>query len=70
MFVRELLESVARLPFEFAEIATHDPLSALLMGVGSLIVAASVGGFGYLVAGAVVDLLTPTPGGEPDQPGR
>jgi len=70
MFVRELFESVVRLPGEFAEVAAHDPVSALLMAVGTLIVLVSVGFVGYLVLGAVAELLTPTPGGEPEQPGR
>ncbi len=69
MFVRELLESVVRLPGEFADVAAHDPLSALLMLVGTVLVGATVGFVGYLVLGAAADVLTPTPGGEPEQPG-
>jgi len=70
MFVRELIESAVRLPGEFAGVAAHDPLSALLLAVGAVIVSATVGFVGYLVLGAVAELLTPTPGGEPEQPGR
>jgi len=70
MFVRELAESVVRLPGEFATVAAHDPLSAILLAVGTLLVFATVAFVGYLVFGAVVALFTPTPGGEPEQPGR
>jgi hypothetical protein len=70
MFIRQLLDSVLRLPGEFAAVALHDPLSALLMGFGAVFVLASVGYFGFLVLGAVANLLTPSPGGPPQQPGR
>jgi hypothetical protein len=70
MFVQELFESVLRLPGEFAGVAAHDPLSAVLMAIGALIVFGTVGYVGYLVLGAVADLLNPSSGGEPRQPGR
>lgn len=68
MFARELLDSVLRLPGEFAAVAAHDPLSALLMAIGTVLVGATVGFGGYLVAGSVVEWLTPTGGGAPEQP--
>ena len=70
MFARELFESILRLPGEFAGVAAHDPLSAVLMVIGSLIVLGTVGFVGYLVLGALAELLNPTSGGEPRQPGR
>ncbi len=70
MFVKELFESVLRLPGEFAGVATHDPLSAVLMAIGTLVVSGTVGYVGYLVLGAAADLLNPTSDGEPRQPGR
>jgi hypothetical protein len=54
----ELLNSVIEMPFKFAEIAMHDPISAVLLAFGSLFVVASVGAFGYLTFGAVVDFLS------------
>lgn len=70
MFIQELFESILRLPGEFAGVAAHDPLSAVLLAVGALIVLGTVGFVGYLLLGVVAELLTPTPGGEPRQPGR
>lgn len=62
MFIRQLLESVVRLPGEFAAVALHDPLSALLLAVGAILVGLSVGYFGLLVLGAVAELFSPTSG--------
>jgi hypothetical protein len=62
MFVRQLLDSVLRLPGEFAAVALHDPLSALLMAFGTLFVLVSVGYFGLLVLGALAELFNPTSG--------
>jgi len=70
MFAQELFESVLRLPGEFARVAAHDPLSAVLLAIGALIVLGTVGFVGYLLLGAVAEILNPTPGGEPRQPGR
>ena len=70
MFIRQLLDSVVRLPGEFAAVALHDPLSAILLTVGALLVFVSAGYFGLLVLGALAELLSPSPGGQPRQPGR
>jgi hypothetical protein len=70
MFLGELIGSALDLPGEFAAVAMHDRLSAVLLGVGALLTLASTGYFGLLVLGAVADLLTPSPGGEPRRPGR
>jgi hypothetical protein len=70
MFVRQLLDSVVRLPGEFAAVALHDPLSAVLLAFGALFVLVSAGYFGLLVLGAVAELFTPSPGGPPGQQGR
>jgi len=70
MFAQELFESILRLPGEFAGVATHDPLSAVLLAIGALIVLGTVGFVGYLLLGAVAELLNPVGGGEPRQPGR
>lgn len=70
MFVQELFESVLRLPGEFAGVAAHDPLSAVLLAIGALIVLGTVGFVGYLLLGAVAELLNPTSSGEPRRPSR
>lgn len=68
-FVTELLRSIVRLPGEFAGVATHDPLSALLLLVGTVLVGLPSVFFGYLVLGAVADLFT-RDGAEPRQPAQ
>jgi hypothetical protein len=70
VFLTELLESALQLPQEIAGVATRDPLSAVLVLVGSLMLALSVGAFGYLTLGAVVDLVTPSIGREPPREAR
>lgn len=70
MVVQEFFESALRLPGEFASVAAHDPLSAVLLAIGALIVFGTVGFVGYLLLGVLAEILTPTPGGEPRQPGR
>lgn len=59
MVLAELLESALEAPGQFVDIAAHDPISALLLGIGGLIITASVGFFGILVAGAVVEFVVP-----------
>lgn len=54
----ELLNSLIEMPFRFAEIAMHDPISAVLIAFGTLFVGASVGAFGYLALGSLVDFLS------------
>lgn len=54
----------------FAEVAAADPLSAVLLVVGALLVAFSAGFFGVLTlgaAGASIKRLLPTAGGPPRQ---
>jgi len=67
----ELIESIVRMPGEFQSVATNDPISAVLMALGSLLVFVSLGVFGYLTLGAAVDLITPDVSGRsPPQAGR
>ena len=54
----ELLNSVIEMPFRFAEVAMHDPLSAVLVAFGALFVGLAVGAFGYLTLGAAVAFLS------------
>lgn len=55
----DLIDSILAMPDAFTEVAMHDPLSAVLMALGSLLFLATFGVFGYLGLGAFVDLLTP-----------
>ena len=55
------VEDVGTMIDLFTQVALRDPLSALLLLVGSALVFVSVGAFGYLTLGALVDLLTPEP---------
>ncbi len=68
--VTELIQSVLDMPGEFATVATHDPLSALLIAFGALFVLVSAGYFGVLTLGAAVNVLTGGPDAEPREPTR
>lgn len=70
MFVRKLLGSILDLPGAFADVLSHDPVAAVLLVVGGIVMLFSLGFFGLLVLGALADLFTPSPGGRPGQPGR
>ena len=70
MFIWQLLESIGQAPGEFIDVALHDPVSAVLVLIGFGIIAVSVGFFAILVLGAVVEAISPSPGGQPQQPGR
>jgi len=54
----ELGGSIVEMPGRFAEIAMHDPLSAVLLVFGTLFVGAAVTVFGYLSLGAFASLFT------------
>lgn len=58
-----VIDNLVSLVQEFAAVATSDPLSAVLLALGAVLVAFSSGYFGYLVAGGLLDLLTPDGGG-------
>lgn len=67
-FATELIDSIIRMPQEFAEVVTAGgirPIAALLVAVGGLFIALSMGVFGYLTLGAVADLLVPDLSPEP-----
>ncbi len=55
----ELIDSILAAPEQFIDVATHDPVSALLVAVGGVLVGAPLVFFGILVLGAVVDLIRP-----------
>lgn len=49
-----LLEQVQELLTLFTDVATTDPISAVLVLIGTVLMAFSIGFFGLLTAGAVV----------------
>ena len=59
MVLAEFVESVTEMPGLFADVASVDPIAALLLAVGSLLVGLSMGVFGVLVLGAAVEFVTP-----------
>jgi hypothetical protein len=65
----ELIDSVLRMPGEFAAIATSDPLSAVLIAIGGLLTGVSVLVFGYLAVGGLASLFV-SDEAEPRQPAR
>lgn len=63
-----LQENTAGMVELFANVATNDPISALLVAVGALLIVFSAGFFGVLTLGAVgasISRLIPTGGGPP-----
>jgi hypothetical protein len=70
-FVSQLVDSILTVPWEFLDVATRDPIAGVLVAFGALFVFASVGAFGALTLGAVLDLLTPSRvGREPPRKAR
>lgn len=52
-----LVDSIVRLPGEFASIAAGSPEQAILLGLGALLVGVSMAVFGVLALGGVLDAL-------------
>ena len=64
----QLLQSILDMPGKFIDIALFDPLSAVLILIGALLVGASSAVFGYLTLGAVTSLVVrPGSGRSPPQ---
>jgi hypothetical protein len=59
MVLGELVQSILDMPGKFADVAAHDPISAVLVGMGALLVSLSLGVFSLLTAGVVLDLIRP-----------
>jgi hypothetical protein len=70
MFIRELFQSILDMPGKFADVAMSDPLGAVMLAVGSILVLLSVGYFTLLTLGSILDLFTPEVGGQPRRPGQ
>ena len=60
LFVSELIEASGH----FSNAATADPISALLILLGNVLILGSMAALGYLTLGALVDLVIP------ESPGR
>jgi hypothetical protein len=62
-FAVELVDSIIDMPGRFADVVTAggsiQPVAVALVALGGLFIAASVGAFGYLTLGALLDLVTP-----------
>lgn len=54
----ELVQSIIDIPGEFAAVAAHDPVSAVLLALGALLTALPVLVLGYLTLGAAVSIFT------------
>jgi len=54
-----IVDNLTEMVSLFSDVATADPLSAVLLAVGALFVVAPSAALGYLAAGAFVDLLIP-----------
>ncbi|WP_235853538.1 hypothetical protein [Halosimplex salinum] len=54
----ELVNSIIEMPGHFQEVATHDPISAVLIAFGALFVLAPSAALGYLSLGAFLSLFT------------
>jgi len=59
MVVTKFVESLVDMPGKFADVAAHDPISALLVAMGAVLVTAPLGLFGVLTFGAVVEFIVP-----------
>jgi len=57
--ISELIDSVLKMPGEFADVALQGPLAALLVVMGTILVTVPSAVLGYLVFGVTVDLLLP-----------
>ncbi|MFB6171766.1 MAG: hypothetical protein ABEJ23_04480 [Haloarculaceae archaeon] len=58
-FFGQLIGSVFDLVATFGTVATHDPISALLMLVSAVLFVFAVGVFGVLTIGAILSLFRP-----------
>ena len=64
MVVVELLRSILELPGEFLEVATHDPVAAVLIAIGAVLVGGPMLVGGIYVAGALLEVVSSGPRGE------
>jgi len=55
----DLIQSIIDMPGEFADVAAQGPIEGTLVLIGALLVVVPSIIFGYLVLGAVVDVVIP-----------
>ena len=65
-----VIDNLVSLVQEFAAVATSDPLSAVLLALGAALTAFASLFFGFLVAGGLLDSLTPDAGGRSTRRGH
>lgn len=64
----DIVTSIPKLGQNIAQVAASDPLSAVLVTVGALLFAVTVGLTAYLAVGAVISAVIPDlSGGQPPQ---
>ena len=54
-----IVDNLTEMVSLFSDVATSDPLSAVLLAVGALFVVLPSAALGYLTAGAALDLVIP-----------
>lgn len=59
MVLGELIQSSIDAVGDIVSVASQGPIEAVLVAMGALLVTVSLGVFGILVLGAIVDLVTP-----------
>lgn len=52
-FIIRLLSDMLQMPVMLGEVALRDPLSTVIVAVGTVFITAAVGVFGYALAGAL-----------------
>jgi len=57
--ISELIDSVLKMPGEFADVALQGPVTLLLVVMGAILVGIPSAALGYLALGVTVDLLLP-----------
>ena len=67
--MQSIVSQLSELGSLFSGVATGDPISTVLVVLGAVLILGSIGFFGYLTLGAVVDLFTPDRIGRTRRPG-
>ncbi|MDG5777323.1 hypothetical protein VB773_03180 [Haloarculaceae archaeon H-GB2-1] len=60
-FWTQLIDSIVSMPRTFAPVATNDPLATLMLLVGTVLMALSIGFFSYVSVRAVIAGFLPAP---------
>lgn len=57
--ISDLIASALEMPNAFADVATADPVAGVMLALGGLLMALSLGYFGLLVLGVLWELVSP-----------